>query len=233
MRLVFDHEKEHPSRWGAVSSVAAKIGCTAQTLNEWVKKAEVDRGVRAGLPSDVAERLKALERENRKGALAGQLQREGFDVARCTISRLTQEMGLEGVIRGKRVCTAVSDKAPPCPLIRSTASFMSRRRTGFGSLTSPMSRPGWASSTWPSSSTPMPAASSAGGQAGQRMRVSCSMLSSRRSMTAVPPPAAWSLTATGYVSIKDALISLRLPGDECGALHMAYIAPHEDSEQRG
>ena len=52
-------------------------------------------------------------------------------------------------------------------------------------------------------------------------------------MTAVPPPAAWSLTATGYVSIKDALISLRLPGDECGALHMAYIAPHEDSGQRG
>ena len=144
MRLVFDHEKEHPSRWGAVSSVAAKIGCTAQTLNEWVKKAEVDRGVRAGLPSDVAERLNALERENRKGALGGQLQREGFDVARCTISRLMQEMGLEGVIHGKRVRTTRPHLARS---IRSTASSMSRRRTGFGSLTSPMSRPGWASST--------------------------------------------------------------------------------------
>ncbi len=36
-----DHQVEHPSRWAAVSSVAAKIGCTAQTLHEWVKKAEV------------------------------------------------------------------------------------------------------------------------------------------------------------------------------------------------
>ncbi len=34
VRLVFDYEKEHPSRWAAVSSIAAKIGCTAQTLNE-------------------------------------------------------------------------------------------------------------------------------------------------------------------------------------------------------
>jgi len=66
VRLVLDHEQDHSSRWSAVSSVAAKIGCTAQTLNEWVKKAEVDGGVRAGLPSDVAERLKALERELRQ-----------------------------------------------------------------------------------------------------------------------------------------------------------------------
>ena len=49
----------------AVSSIAGKIGCTAQTLNEWVKRFERDSGVRAGVPSKVAERLKALERENR------------------------------------------------------------------------------------------------------------------------------------------------------------------------
>ena len=47
------------------SSIAGKIGCTAQTLNEWVKRFERDSGVRAGVPSEVAERLKALERENR------------------------------------------------------------------------------------------------------------------------------------------------------------------------
>ena len=47
-------------------SVAGKIGCTAQTLNEWVKKNEVDNGKRAGVPADVAENPKALERENRE-----------------------------------------------------------------------------------------------------------------------------------------------------------------------
>ena len=56
-----DHEGEHASRWAAVSSIAGKIGCTAQTLNEWVKRFECDSGVRAGVPSEVAERLKALE----------------------------------------------------------------------------------------------------------------------------------------------------------------------------
>ena len=46
-----DHEGEHASRWAAVSSIAGKIGCTAQTLNEWVKRFERDSGVRAGVPS--------------------------------------------------------------------------------------------------------------------------------------------------------------------------------------
>ena len=45
-----------------------------------------------------------------------QLQREGFDVARCTVERLMREMGLQGVIRGQPIRTTVSDKAAPCPL---------------------------------------------------------------------------------------------------------------------
>ena len=47
-------------------SIATKIGCTPQTLSEWVKKAEVDSGRRAGIPTEMSEKMKALERENRE-----------------------------------------------------------------------------------------------------------------------------------------------------------------------
>ncbi|MBX4935206.1 MULTISPECIES: IS3 family transposase [Rhizobium] len=217
VRMVLDHEGEHSSRWAAVSSIAAKIGCTAQTLNEWVKKAEVDNGSRPGLPSDVAERMKALERENRELRQANeilrkasayfanggarppieamisfidehravfgvepicrllpiapstyyenvakrvdvdrlsirarrdislkieirrvfeqnyrvygvrkvwrQLKREGFDVARCTVTRLMRSMSLQGIIRGKPIRTTFPDRTAPSPLDRVNRQF--------------------------------------------------------------------------------------------------------------
>src|SRR5690349_21365542 len=76
VRLGLDHAGEYASGWAAVSWIAAKIGCTAQTLHEWVKKAEVDSGARVGIPSDVAERLKALEWENRELRQANEILRK-------------------------------------------------------------------------------------------------------------------------------------------------------------
>jgi transposase-like protein len=76
VRLVLEHEQDHPSRWAAISSVAAKIGCTAQSLHEWIKKAEIDSGKRAGVSTDVAEKLKALERENRELRQANEILRK-------------------------------------------------------------------------------------------------------------------------------------------------------------
>jgi transposase-like protein len=74
--MVLDHVSEHPSRWAAATSIAAKIGCTPQTLHDWVKKAEVDSGQRAGVPTDMADKLKALERENRELRQANEILRK-------------------------------------------------------------------------------------------------------------------------------------------------------------
>jgi transposase-like protein len=76
VRMVLDHEGEHASRWAAVVSISAKIGCTPQTLHEWVKKAEVDSGKRSGVPSEIADRVKALERENRELRQANEILRK-------------------------------------------------------------------------------------------------------------------------------------------------------------
>ena len=63
MRIVQEHRGEYPSRWEAVESIAPKIGCVAQTLLEWVKRQEVDTGVRDGVSTSEGQRVKELERE--------------------------------------------------------------------------------------------------------------------------------------------------------------------------
>jgi transposase-like protein len=63
VRLVREQRSEHPSMWAAIEKIAPMIGCTAQTLLDWVKRDEIDRGVRDGVSTDERERIKALERE--------------------------------------------------------------------------------------------------------------------------------------------------------------------------
>jgi transposase len=66
VRMVLEHRGEYPSLWAAIESIAPKIGCVPQTLNEWVRKQEIDTGLRDGVTSEERERIKALERENKE-----------------------------------------------------------------------------------------------------------------------------------------------------------------------
>ena len=66
VRLVQEHRGEYPSLWAAVESIASKIGCVPQTLLTWVKRQEVDSGVRDGVTTTEAKRVKELERENKE-----------------------------------------------------------------------------------------------------------------------------------------------------------------------
>src|SRR4030095_14423439 len=76
VRMVFEHEREHNSQWATICSIAAKIGCTSETLRSWVRQAERDQGRRQGLTSDDRDRLKALERENRELRGANEILRK-------------------------------------------------------------------------------------------------------------------------------------------------------------
>ena len=66
VRLVQEHRGEYPSLWLAVESIAPKIGCVPQTLLTWVKRVEIDTGVREGVTTSEAQRIKELERENKE-----------------------------------------------------------------------------------------------------------------------------------------------------------------------
>ena len=98
--MVFEHQGEHESQWAAIESISAKIGCTAETLRKWVRRAERDRGLRAGVSSDERERLKALERENRELRRANEILRKASAYfAQAELDRRKQ------VLSGRAVAT--------------------------------------------------------------------------------------------------------------------------------
>jgi transposase len=76
VRMVLEHGDDHASQWAAIGSIAAKIGCTGETLRKWVRQAERDQGIRPGLTSDERDRMKALERENRELRQANEILRK-------------------------------------------------------------------------------------------------------------------------------------------------------------
>ena len=66
VRLVREHREQYTSEWASITSIASKCGMTPETLRKWIRRAQVDSGVRQGVTSDERERLRELERENKE-----------------------------------------------------------------------------------------------------------------------------------------------------------------------
>jgi transposase len=74
VRMVLEHQGEHASQWTAICAIAAKIGCSGETLRHWVRRHERDAGLWDGMTS--GDRLKALEREDRELRQANEILRK-------------------------------------------------------------------------------------------------------------------------------------------------------------
>jgi len=75
-RMVLEHEREYPSQWAAIVSIAEKIGCSVEALRKWVRRVEIDAGQRGGITSDERTRIKELEREVRELRRANEILRK-------------------------------------------------------------------------------------------------------------------------------------------------------------
>ncbi len=76
VRMVFEQEREHATQWAAMCSVAGKIGCSGETLRNWVRKIERDQGLHPGPTTADNDRIKTLERENRELRQANEILRK-------------------------------------------------------------------------------------------------------------------------------------------------------------
>jgi transposase len=76
VRMVIEHRGEYASEWAAIQSIATKIGCSAETLRNWVRRTQVDAGSREGVTSEERVRVKDLEREVRELRRANEILRK-------------------------------------------------------------------------------------------------------------------------------------------------------------
>ena len=76
VRMVWEHQAQHTSQWAAITSIAEKMGCAAETLRHWVRQGERDAGRRPGLTTEERARLTQLERENAELRRANEILRK-------------------------------------------------------------------------------------------------------------------------------------------------------------
>jgi len=76
VHMLLEHQSEYGSQWAAMTSIAGKVGCTAETLRKWVRQTEINQGKRAGITSTESEKLKELMRENRELKQANEILRK-------------------------------------------------------------------------------------------------------------------------------------------------------------
>lgn len=90
VRMVMEHTEGHGSQWAAISSIAGKLGMTAETLRRWVRQAERDEGLRPGLTSDERTRMRELERENRELRRANEILKSAATFFGAELDRRTR-----------------------------------------------------------------------------------------------------------------------------------------------
>src|SRR4029450_9470934 len=104
VRMVFEHRDEYASQYEAILSIAAKIGCSRETLRHWVRQAERDQGLRPGPTSAEQEKIKALEREVRELRQASAVFTQGdphrpFKAMKAFIDEHREFYGVEPICR--------------------------------------------------------------------------------------------------------------------------------------
>ena len=122
VRMVLEHQAGHESQWAAMASVASKLGCSAETLRKWVRRAERDTGLRPGVKSEEGERLKALERENPELRRANEILRKAAAFfAQAELDRRGTQWCLSSTRTGRRTGSSLSAQScrwPPRPTTR-------------------------------------------------------------------------------------------------------------------